>query len=298
MLDKIHANRLTELSMAEAVGLAQFDLIQQGLEDQQRSHTEDIATCKAKIASNNQVQFVSYAQTRGTKAYKCPVLKFSCPQIQVQTTETDNKEIYELLVKLNMSTAPLCTISYKQIVEPKIVSAFNSKLKGYPSICLTDEGKVWVDGMESKELRLVDWNGKEVKTRQTENRPYALAMTSSDDIILSPRSNDSYMVMKLRADGTEHPLLDVSPACSYGITITENGDILICTSGGCVMRCNGDGGNVRKLYDGKKDRSALHAIELPDGDICISDYVNEVLLITNNNGKVAKQITGPHGVKI
>ena len=297
MLDKIHANRLTELSMAEAVGLAQFDLIQQGLEDQQRSHTDGIATCKAKIASNNQVQFVSYARTRGTKAHKCPVLKYSSPQIQVQTTEVDNKEIYELLVKLTMSTAPLCTISYKHIVDPKIGSTFKSKSKGWHSLCVTADGKAWIGGTDSKELSLVDCNGKVVRTRQTKNRPCALAMTSSGDIILSPHGDDSRTAVKLRADGTECPLLDVSPSYCYGVSVTEDDDILLCTTDGRVMRCNGDGGSIRQIYHGKKSDTARHAIELPDRNICISDEANNALVIIDKNGHIQKQIHKPLGMQ-
>ena len=296
-LDKIHAERLKKLAEVEAIGMMQFDQVQQELEERKRSYTDDVATCKAKIASNNQVQFVSYARTRGTNLYlnKYPALQFSRPP--VQTVKTENKDISELLAKLNIYTTPSCTVSYKQIVDPKIVSTFKSKSKGFPSICLTEYGEAWMGGTESKDLRLVDRNGKLVKTRQMKNRPCALAITSSSDIILSPRGGDSDTVMKLRADGTEHPLLDVSPSVSLGVSVTEYDDILVCVSGGRVLKCNGDGGNVRQLYNGKENDTARHAIELPDSNICISDLAKKALVIIDKNGKIVKQINKPLGVE-
>ena len=49
-LDKIHADRLKRLAEAETTGLGQFDLIQQGLEDQKHSYIDDVSESKAKIA--------------------------------------------------------------------------------------------------------------------------------------------------------------------------------------------------------------------------------------------------------
>ena len=297
-LDKIHADRLRKLAEAETAGLKQFDLVQQDLEERKRTYTDDIATCKAKVASNNQVQFVSYARTRVAKAHthKIPVIKFLGPP-QLETVNAENKDISELLAKLNISTIPSCTITYKQIVDPKIVSTFKSKLKGWPSICLTEDGKAWVGGFESKELRLVDLNDKLARTQQSNNRPRSLAMVPSGDIILGPRPADSKTVMKLRTDATESPLLDVSTSYSEGVSVTEDGDILVCTQDGCVMRCNGDGGDVRKLYDGKKNNSAANALELPDGNICIADVANKSLVIIDKNEKILKQINKPLGVQ-
>ena len=105
MLDKIHADRLKRLAEAETAGLGQFDLIQQVLEDQKRSYINDVSECKAKIASNNQAQFLSYARVRGHKALKHrdPVLKFpSLPQIQRMKSKI--MDISELLAKLKIST--------------------------------------------------------------------------------------------------------------------------------------------------------------------------------------------------
>ena len=291
MLDRIHADRLKKLAEVETAGLTQFDLVQRGLEEQKRSYTDDVAACKAKIASNNQVLFLSFALTSGMKGHihKCPILKFSSPQIQM--VKTENKDISELLTKLKISSTPACTISYKQIVEPKLVSTFKSKSKGLPSICLSESGKAWVGGKESTELKLIDSYGKVLITRHTKYRPSSLSMTSSGDIIFGPRGADSSTVMKLQADGTECPLLDVSPSYSLGVSVTQDDDILISLAGGRVMRCNVEGGNVRQLYDGKKADSALYAIEPPDGSIYISDQANNVLINIDKNGKVLKQIS-------
>ena len=298
-LDKIHADRLKRLSEAETTGLGQFDLIQQELEDQKRSCIDDVSEYKSKIASKNQAQILSYARMRGKKAHKhgAPVLQFPSPP-QIQRMKSEIMDISELLAKLKISIAAARPGTNKQFVEPTIFSHFKSELQGHPSICVTDEGKAWIGEYGSRELRLVDRNGKVLRTRQTKNRPFTLAITSSGDILLCPRGDDSMTVMKLRADGTECPLLDVSPSCINGVSVTEDGDILVCSSDGRVMRCNGDGGNVRQIYDGKKNDTALHAIELPDSNICISDFANKAFVIIDKNGKILKQINKPMGVEI
>ena len=233
---------------------------------------------------------------RGQKAHKHidPILKFPSPP-QIQRMKSEIMDISELLAKLKISTAVTRPGTNKQIVEPTIFSTFKSELQGYPSIYVTGEGKAWIGGYDSKEL--VDRNGKVIWSRQTKNRPYALAIMLSKDIILSPNNSDSKTVMKLRTDGTECPLLDVSPSDSMGVSVTEDGDILVCTTDGRVMRCNGDGGDVRQLYDGKKNDTARHAIELPDSNICISDVANKALVIIDRNGKILKQINKPLGVE-
>ena len=92
-LDKIHAERLKKLAEVEATGMIQFDQVKQELEERKRSYTDDVAACKVKIASDNKVQFVSYARTRGTNVHlhEYPALKFSRPP--VQTVKTENKDI-------------------------------------------------------------------------------------------------------------------------------------------------------------------------------------------------------------
>ena len=296
-LDKIHADRLKRLAEAETAGLGQFDLIQQGLEDQKHSYIDDVSEYKAKISLKNQAQFLSYARVRGKKVHKLKDLVLKFPSLpQIQRMKSEMKDISELLAKLKISTAASRKGLNKQIVEPTIFSTFKSKLKGWPSICLTEDGNAWIGGDESKELRLMNSKGKIVRARQTKNRPCALAMTSSGDIILSPRGQDSRMVMKLKADGTEHPLLDVSPSYSEGVSVTENEDILVCTTDGRVMRCNKDGGSIRQIYHGKIARSAVHAIVLQDSNICISDAANKTLVIMDKNGKILKQINKTLGV--
>ena len=63
-LDKIHADRLKRLADAETAGLGQFDLIQQGLEDQKRSYINDVSECKAKIDKQPSSVFVVLTSER------------------------------------------------------------------------------------------------------------------------------------------------------------------------------------------------------------------------------------------
>ena len=311
---RIHADRLKQLAEMEAEGLRKFDIAQNRIEEKKRSHTHDVSEYKTMVASNNQAQFLSFARTRGTtaKVHEDAVLEFPSPPT-LHKVKTGNKDISDLLSKLitsDMSCAHInkkieepttATIAnksiFKQAVKPTVVSTVNPKLQGPPGICLTADGKAWIGGWESNELKLVDRSGKVFKTRWTKNRPWALAMMSFGDIIQSPHYADSNSVTKLQTDGTECPILDVSSSASTGVSVTENGDILVCTGDGRVARLDENGANVRQLYDGKKPYSAIHAIELPNGNICISDQANQALIIIDKNGKVMKRITKPLGVQ-
>ena len=297
-LDKVHNDRLKKLAEAENAGLTLIDRLQQGLEKQKQSYIDDVTTMKSKLATKNQVQIITYARKRneGKLPRIEPFLIFpGTPRLQKMILGIT--DMSELLGKLDISSSTAYDRQTKMLEKPVIISSFKSELQGWTTLCLTDDGKAWICGYDSKELRMVDANGKILKTKKTKNRSFALAMTSSGDIIQSPNGSDSHIVMRLRADGTECPLLDVSPATSNGVTVTEDGDILVCAGDGQVMRCNGDGGNLRKLYDGKKIDAASHAIELADGNICISDNAQSALLVIDKNGTVVKQITTLLGVK-
>ena len=184
----------------------------------------------------------------------------------------------------------------KQVIEPTIVSTLGSGMRGDPSICLTDDGKAWVGGYNSSDLRLLESDGNIVRTRRPTSKPICLAMNSSEDIILSPYGGDR-TVMKLGKDGTESSLLDISPSFCHGVSVSQDGDILVCTTDGRVLRANGDGENVKLIYNGKKELSAVHAIELPDGNICVSDYANKALVIIDKEGQVIRQMVPPTGAE-
>ena len=169
-------------------------------------------------------------------------------------------------------------------------------MRGNPSICLTEDGKAWVGGSNSSDLRLLESDGKIVRTRRPTTRPVCLAMTSSGDIILSPYGGDR-TVLKLGKDGTESPLLDISRSFCHGVSVTQDGDILVCTTDGRIMRAKEDGDNVRLIYNGKKELSVVQAIELPDGNICVSDNANKALVIIDKEGHVIRRIVPPTGVE-
>ena len=52
-----------------------------------------------------------------------------------------------------------------------------------------------------------------------------------------------------------------------------------------------------KVYGRKQGNAAYHAIELPDGNICISYKSKNALVITDKKGTCVKQITKPLGVE-
>ena len=294
-IDDIHARRLKKLAEEEATGLTQFYIIQEGKEEQKRSHTEDVSEYKAHVASKNQAQFLSYARKRGQKAHehRHPTLKFPSPP-KLRRASAPNTHLSKLLGKLITSKFPLIS---KQITSIDSVSSFITSFEHGISICSTDDRKAWVGGYYYNGLTLVDNTGRVLETRQTKNRTNALAMTSAGDIIHSPNKDDSRTVMKLKADGTEEPILNISSSFIKKVSVTEDDNVLICIGEGQVIICDIDGRNVRELYTGKKKLSAFHAIELPDRNICISDQVNKALVIVDRDGNVLKTIAKPIGHK-
>ena len=293
-LDRIHTYRLQRLAVEEDTGKTEFDHVQRNFETQIRAHTEDVAICKTKIASGNIVDFLAYSQDKSSKKrilldpVRCP----SPPQLSQPKTQID--DISTLLSVLNISPNTNVT---KQICDPQIISSFKSRFENGQSICLTVDAKAWVGGFQSYGLELMDGTGNVLENRKTTYRTNAMAITSSGDIILIPRKEDSTKVIKLRIDGTESPILEASPSYAKGVSVTVNDDILISMVDGRLMRCGVNGEDIRKLYDGKKKNSVAHAIELQNGNISISDAADNALVIINKNGKVLNKIMKPLGVK-
>ncbi|KAK3084188.1 hypothetical protein FSP39_009780 [Pinctada imbricata] len=173
---------------------------------------------------------------------------------------------------------------------PTIILQFKCPVQGYPRICITKEGDVWLGGSESRELVMVDIKGQVLKRREIHNTPAALAVMDCGDVIISPRGSNSKSVSRLLKDGREQHLYDTSPSCSYGVSVTANQTILICTLDGGVVRINGDGTNVKQVNKGSGEWSAIHAVEAADGNIYITDRSNHAVVIVSKDGQVLSTI--------
>ncbi|KAK3084539.1 hypothetical protein FSP39_014972 [Pinctada imbricata] len=176
-----------------------------------------------------------------------------------------------------------------KLTKPTIVSKFKCPSKGYPSICINKEGDVWLGGYESRELVMVNIKGQVLKRRTIQSRPLSLAVMDCGDVIISPNRNDSMAISRCLRDGREQQIFDETLSCLVSITADQK--ILICTADERVVRINGDGSNIKQIYRGSDDGSAIHAVENDDGYIYISDCNKSAVVMITKDGKVLTTIT-------
>ncbi|KAK3106116.1 hypothetical protein FSP39_013055 [Pinctada imbricata] len=173
-----------------------------------------------------------------------------------------------------------------------MMSTFQSPVKGWPSVCTSKEGNVWLGGNQSKEIVMVDTQGRVLQRRNVPNRPHALAIMDCGDVILaSVCENEKNLVSRLQADGSEQVLFDASPSTNMGVSVTADQKILICTWDGRAVRTNGDGTVVERLYNGSGDGATMYAIENIDGNIYISDMKAHAIVLVSESGGVLSTIT-------
>ncbi|KAK3108806.1 hypothetical protein FSP39_016175 [Pinctada imbricata] len=175
------------------------------------------------------------------------------------------------------------------LTTPIIQSKFVPPLKSWTSLFITKEGDVWLGAAESSELIMVDIKGQILRRRKIKVEPWALAVMDNGDIIVSPSTFSSSVIRLLKDD--REKVLHISDGNSYGVSVTANQEILICTIDGRVLIANGDGSNVRQIYKGSGDDSVTHAIENTDGNIYISDMEKSAVVIVSKDGHVLSSLT-------
>ncbi|KAK3084441.1 hypothetical protein FSP39_013589 [Pinctada imbricata] len=200
------------------------------------------------------------------------------------------QSIVENLRKLIISPSSLMSKQLK-ITTPTVVSKLKCPLDGYSRICITKEGDVWLGGHKSRKLVMVDIKGQVIRRMKMKNRTAALAVMDSGDVILSPHGDDSKSVSKLMKYGREQRVFDSSPSASFGVSVTSDQKILICTVDGRVVRINDNGTNAKEIYKGSRNYSTIHAVENANGNTYISNRTNHAVVIVSRDGLVLSTIT-------
>ncbi|KAK3084883.1 hypothetical protein FSP39_020776 [Pinctada imbricata] len=175
-----------------------------------------------------------------------------------------------------------------ELIPPQIVSTFKSPLKGNPSICITNNGDVWLGGSDSEKLVMVDIKGKVLKEKKIFIKPSSLAVLDCGDVIMSHLESRS--VTRLLNNGKQQHIFDASPSYGNGVSVNRDQKVLICTIDGRVMRINSDGTNIKRIYKGSSNFFAVYAVESLDGNIYITNPKRPEVLIINENGKVLSTI--------
>ncbi|KAK3084967.1 hypothetical protein FSP39_022153 [Pinctada imbricata] len=304
-INKLYKERRDDILCIQDSNLAVFDGVEVEMKTKIISYEKRISEYTDTISKNSLV-----ALRNVVKQKKSLSEIGSKPELPDPPTfvPCNLESIVENLGKLHITASPLKFIPRKQytsssslkskalkVTTPTIVSKFKCPLLGSPRICITKEGDVWLGGSGSRELVMVDIKGQVLRRRNIQNRPYSLAVMDCGDVIISPDSGDSRSVSRLMRDGREQHVFDTSPSYSDGVSVTAEQKILMCTLDGRVVKTNGDGTNVKQIYKGRDDYSALHAVEDADGNIYISGGANQAVVKINKDGKVLSTITHTTG---
>ncbi|KAK3083785.1 hypothetical protein FSP39_003205 [Pinctada imbricata] len=305
LINKIYKERMDDILRIQDSNLAVFDGYEEEMKAKMISYENRLSEYTNTISKNSLVDHRKVSKEK----YSLPDIG-SKPELPDPPTfvPCNIKPIVEKLGKIHTTASPLKLIPGKKhissssltskpfkVTTPTVVSKFKCPLQGWPSICITKECDVWLGGDETRELVMVNIKGEVLGRRKIQNRPNALAVMECGDVIISPRGDVTRSVSRLLRDGKEQHVFDTSPSWSYGVSVTADQRILICTGDGRVVKTNGDGSNVKQIYQSSGNDSAVHAVEDADGNIYISDYANYAVVKVNKDGKVLSTITHTTG---
>ncbi|KAK3084263.1 hypothetical protein FSP39_010791 [Pinctada imbricata] len=161
-LRKIHKERLDNINNIQDSHMAIYEGFEVEMKTRITSYEKRESEYEDTLAKNNlpDLRILTKEQLSLSEIGSKPELPD--PPIFVQGNV---QTIMENLGKLHISFSP--------ISKPlKLVSKFKCPLKGYPRICITKEGDVWLGGYESRELVMVDINGQALGRRKIQNRPW------------------------------------------------------------------------------------------------------------------------------
>ncbi|KAK3084003.1 hypothetical protein FSP39_006545 [Pinctada imbricata] len=285
-LDRIHDDRMKRISSMEISHLLMFDGCTTKIEKKIELFAGKISEHREAIGGKSLPAILNLAK----KEESLPSIHYKLEVPQPPSFVPGNAEnLEEIIGRLLMP--PHSIVHPFDIINPTIVSKFKCPTQGQPSLCITKEGDVWLGGLDSKKLVMVDVKGNVLRTIKVQNRICALAVLDCGDIIMSYLSKDSSWVGRLDTDGKEQQVFDSSPSLTNGVSVTADQKILICTEDGRVMRTNRDGSNVKQIYKGSGKGSALHAVENAERNIYITDKRNSSVVIISKDGKTLSTFT-------
>ncbi|KAK3084117.1 hypothetical protein FSP39_008451 [Pinctada imbricata] len=286
-LDRIHATRMKNLASIRESKLSTFDVYLKDTDKAIQNVEETMSEYEDAISKNSLPFIINFIRRK--KDLPDLGSRVDLPDAPVYVSG-DLHYVVKHLGKLQISE-PLSITYPLRLNTAKVVSIIKCPVQGYPSMCITKEGEVWLGGSDSRELVMVNIHGEELRRRKIQNRPYALAAMDCGDIIISPRPDDSRSITRLMKDGREQLVFDTSPSWSRGVSVTKDQKILICIEDGRLMRTTSDGTKVKKIYKGSGCDSVEHAVQISNGNIIISNWKHASVVMINMKGEVLSTIT-------
>ncbi|KAK3084148.1 hypothetical protein FSP39_009006 [Pinctada imbricata] len=288
-IDRIHNERMKKIASIRESQLSTFNYYLEDTDKDIRKVQKTMAEYEEVIRKSSLATIINLLKR------KDPPPETGCKVDLPNAPVYVPGDLQSVLGKLQVSSPPPSVSKPLKLTTPTVVSKFKCPLEGYPQICITKEGDVWLGGSESRELVMVDIKGQVLRRRNIQNRPYSLAVMDCGDVIIIPHGGDSRSVNRLMKDDREQHVFDPSTPCSNGVSVTADQKILICIYDGRVVSINGDGTNVKHIYKCSGIESAIHAVENADGNIYISGWTNHAVVKVNKDGKVLSTITHTTG---
>ena len=209
----------------------------------------------------------------------------------------------------NVDLCDSCKISHEKSGKCNIVSyvsKFRENLNENPNVekeieCpisfLRDVGnagqdKAWILGSRSEDIKLVDYNGKEIRSVKLSKQPLRLAVSHDrKSIYLTVIGENSILKIDAKS-GKIKRLFSSEDYDPIAVGACKSGEILVCLynskdTAGKVVKYSESGKVILEIeYDQYKRRvytKPAYIIENANGGICVSDYNrHEVILMTKN----------------
>ncbi|XP_062616514.1 uncharacterized protein LOC134278212 [Saccostrea cucullata] len=152
----------------------------------------------------------------------------------------------------------------------------------------------WILSSRSKDLKLMDAEGKELRNVTTSDTPWRLAV-SYDRKFVFYTDIRAKVVMKVDAkSGKISKMFSTGEYEPRGIGVCRSGDLLVClystsSSSGKVVKYNQNGKEILEVeYDQNRRRIYMkpqYVIENKYGRICVSDYERREVILVQENGE-------------
>ena len=108
------------------------------------------------------------------------------------------------------------------------------------SVSIANDGRAWI-GTGDKLLKLMDKDGKESLKVRMDYTPLHTKTTSDNDVIVT-HALKSTKINRVTETGKVREYSDITPYNAFGVTLTEGGNLLACTTDRKLMKFfqNGD----------------------------------------------------------
>ena len=163
-------------------------------------------------------------------------------------------------------------------------------------------GKIWISGNDSK-IYQIDQMGSILKTINPTSKVCSLSLSDGKQLIFSAFWPDT-KVYKYDGDALR-TLIDLRQWCPCGLCHSANGDLLVSMRSvdktqSRVVRYSGTTETMAIQNDSQKTplfsvdtQYLLLLTENGNGDICVSDYAAEAVVVVNVSGELQFEYRGP-----